>query len=107
MELKVHYHVLTFISCFISLISGLMPNTVDAFLIFPIWYIATVPDTDTKWPTILLIREYHTAQHMYFFAVALYKRAQILIGDIWACFHGEGLGHFTDIDTITMFADYR
>ncbi|XP_023727755.1 queuosine salvage protein isoform X2 [Cryptotermes secundus] len=39
--------------------------------------------------------------------VAIYKRAQILIGDIWACFRGEGLGHFSDIDTITMFADYR
>lgn len=39
--------------------------------------------------------------------VALYKRAQILIGDIWACFNGEGLGFFYDIDEITMFADYR
>lgn len=39
--------------------------------------------------------------------VALYKRAQILIGDLWACFRGEGLGHFDDIHKITMFADYR
>lgn len=40
--------------------------------------------------------------------VGIYKRAQIVIGDIWACFRGEGLGEFTDInDTITMFADYR
>uniref|UniRef100_A0A1B0CK85 Queuosine 5'-phosphate N-glycosylase/hydrolase n=1 Tax=Lutzomyia longipalpis TaxID=7200 RepID=A0A1B0CK85_LUTLO len=39
--------------------------------------------------------------------VAIYKRAQILIGDIWACYRGEGLGEFTDIETITMFADYR
>jgi hypothetical protein len=39
--------------------------------------------------------------------VAIYKRAQILIGDIWACFRGQGLGQFNDIDTITMFADYR
>jgi len=39
--------------------------------------------------------------------VALWKRAQILIGDIWACHHGEGLGAFDDIDTLTMFADYR
>nr|CAD7403361.1 unnamed protein product [Timema poppensis] len=39
--------------------------------------------------------------------VALYKRAQILIGDIWASFRGKGLGFFTDIDSITMFADYR
>lgn len=36
-----------------------------------------------------------------------YKRAQILIADIWACFEGEGYGLFHDIDLITMFADYR
>lgn len=41
------------------------------------------------------------------FVVSLYKRAQILIGDIWACFEGKGLGKFDDIDTLTMFADYR
>lgn len=39
--------------------------------------------------------------------VSFYKRAQILVGDIWSCFKGEGLGKFYDIDTITMFADYR
>lgn len=39
--------------------------------------------------------------------VGLYKRAQILIGDIWGCCEGQGLGEFYDFDTITMFADYR
>lgn len=39
--------------------------------------------------------------------VKIYKRAQILIADLWACFDGEQWGHFEDIDTITMFADYR
>lgn len=39
--------------------------------------------------------------------VSLYKRAQILVGDIWACFKNEGIGHFNDIGEITMFADYR
>lgn len=39
--------------------------------------------------------------------VGIYKRAQILVGDIWACYRGEGLGHFDDIQKITMFADYR
>ena len=39
--------------------------------------------------------------------IAFYKRAQILIADIWACFEGQGLGQFDDIDTVTMFADYR
>jgi len=39
--------------------------------------------------------------------VFFYKRAQILIADIWACFEGKGLGEFYDIDQLTMFADYR
>ena len=39
--------------------------------------------------------------------VSFYKRAQILVGDIWACFRGEGIGELRDIDYITMFADYR
>lgn len=39
--------------------------------------------------------------------VAFYKRAQILISDIWACFGGQEYGEFVDIDEITMFADYR
>lgn len=39
--------------------------------------------------------------------VAIYKRAQILVGDIWSCFRGEGIGKFDDIGKITMFADYR
>ncbi|KAJ5083437.1 Protein of unknown function DUF2419 [Penicillium angulare] len=39
--------------------------------------------------------------------VRLYKRAQILVADLWACFNGEDFGKFDDIDKITMFADYR
>lgn len=39
--------------------------------------------------------------------VSFYKRAQILVADLWACFEGEGPGSFADIDSITMFADYR
>lgn len=39
--------------------------------------------------------------------VSLYKRAQILIGDIWSCFEGKNLGKFNDLEKITMFADYR
>lgn len=41
------------------------------------------------------------------FTVAIYKRAQILIADIWSSFRGSGFGKFYDIDTLTMFADYR
>ncbi|XP_030557992.1 queuosine salvage protein [Drosophila novamexicana] len=39
--------------------------------------------------------------------VSILKRAQILIGDLWSCYRGEGLGYFEDIEKITMFADYR
>ncbi|KAM5474971.1 hypothetical protein MauCBS54593_001442 [Microsporum audouinii] len=39
--------------------------------------------------------------------VRFYKRAQILVADIWACFQGQSYGEFHDIDKITMFADYR
>jgi len=39
--------------------------------------------------------------------IKLYKRAQILVADLWACFGGSSYGKFDDIDEITMFADYR
>jgi hypothetical protein len=39
--------------------------------------------------------------------VRLLKRAQILVADIWACFQGTSYGAFSDIDSLTMFADYR
>ncbi|KAL1971353.1 hypothetical protein VTN77DRAFT_305 [Rasamsonia byssochlamydoides] len=39
--------------------------------------------------------------------VRFYKRAQILVADLWACFEGQSYGEFHDIDKITMFADYR
>ncbi|XP_046639735.1 queuosine salvage protein-like isoform X2 [Daphnia pulicaria] len=39
--------------------------------------------------------------------VSFYKRAQILVADIWSIFKGKGFGNFTDVDSITMFADYR
>ncbi|KAJ8938638.1 hypothetical protein NQ318_015937 [Aromia moschata] len=39
--------------------------------------------------------------------VSFYKRAQILIGDIWSCFRNTGIGYFEDINEITAFADYR
>ncbi|KAF8532773.1 hypothetical protein BDD12DRAFT_919467 [Trichophaea hybrida] len=39
--------------------------------------------------------------------VNFYKRAQILVADVWACFNGQSFGEFDDIDDLTMFADYR
>jgi len=43
----------------------------------------------------------------HFLTVAILKRAQILVADVWACCGGRGLGEFNDIDEITAFADYR
>ncbi|KAG0371141.1 hypothetical protein BGZ54_010115 [Gamsiella multidivaricata] len=39
--------------------------------------------------------------------VQFFKRAQILVADLWACFQNQDYGEFKDIDEITMFADYR
>ena len=39
--------------------------------------------------------------------VFLYKRAQILVGDLYGSFRGQGLGAFRDVGKLTMFADYR
>ena len=39
--------------------------------------------------------------------VAIHKRAQILVADLWQLFEGKGICQFNDIDCITMFADYR
>jgi hypothetical protein len=36
-----------------------------------------------------------------------YKRAQIFVADIYGAFGGKGLGEFTDMHKLTMFADYR
>ncbi|KAI4214933.1 MAG: hypothetical protein LQ351_002648 [Letrouitia transgressa] len=50
---------------------------------------------------------FNDVQHFEGREVRFYKRAQILVADLWACFEGGGYGEFHDIDTITMFADYR
>eukprot|EP00055_Hartaetosiga_balthica_P013752 m.72013 g.72013 ORF g.72013 m.72013 type:complete len:360 (+) comp8365_c0_seq15:302-1381(+) len=39
--------------------------------------------------------------------VWILKRVQILVADLWGCFKGASWGQFDDIDSITMFADYR
>lgn len=36
-----------------------------------------------------------------------YKRAQIFCADVWGAFKHQGLGEFTDLHRLTMFADYR
>ena len=35
------------------------------------------------------------------------KRAQIFAADVWHKFQGKDYGEFYDINTLTMFADYR
>ena len=43
---------------------------------------------------------YHSQQ------VFFYKRAQILVADLWGAFEGKSLGEFSDISSLTCFADY-
>jgi len=56
---------------------------------------------------LLILYTLHLMNYNLFFLVAIYKRAQILIADIWSSFRGTGFGEFRDIDSLTMFADYR
>ncbi len=39
--------------------------------------------------------------------VSFNKRAQICVADLWAAHNGEGIGAFTNVDSLTIFADYR
>ncbi|VDL95293.1 unnamed protein product [Schistocephalus solidus] len=39
--------------------------------------------------------------------VTFWKRAQILVADLWLAFKGQSFGYFKDIDSLTAFADYR
>jgi hypothetical protein len=41
------------------------------------------------------------------YTAKFYKRAQILVADVWGCMGGEGIAAFHDISDLTMFADYR
>ncbi len=39
--------------------------------------------------------------------VPFYKRAQIVVSDLWGAFSGQGPGAFDNLDALTMFADYK
>jgi len=39
--------------------------------------------------------------------VAFYKRAQILVSDLYASFHGGSFGAFREMEKLTAFADYK
>jgi hypothetical protein len=39
--------------------------------------------------------------------VFFYKRAQILVSDLYGVFNGADWGHFMDVDKLTAFADYK
>ena len=39
--------------------------------------------------------------------IAFYKRAQILIGDLYCAFDGKRRGNLKNLDKLTMFADYK
>lgn len=39
--------------------------------------------------------------------VRFFKRAQICVADLYSAFHGQSWGAFTDLDQLTIFADYK
>lgn len=39
--------------------------------------------------------------------IYLYKRAQLLVADLYGAFEGQGHGEFLDLDKLTIFADYK
>lgn len=39
--------------------------------------------------------------------VYIYKRVQLLVADLYGAFEGEGYGEFSDLDQLTIFADYK
>lgn len=39
--------------------------------------------------------------------ISLYKRAQILVADFWGVMEAKGEGNIPNLDSLTMFADYR
>ncbi len=39
--------------------------------------------------------------------VPFFKRAQILVSDLWGAFEGAGPGRFDELEALTMFADYK
>ena len=39
--------------------------------------------------------------------VRFYKRAQLLVSDLYGAYQGQGWGKFDDLDELTVFADYK
>ncbi|VDM18952.1 unnamed protein product [Hydatigera taeniaeformis] len=60
-----------------------------------------------KFPSFRDRAIYKERHGMLNFALSELLRAQILIADLWLAFKGKSYGHFSDIDALTAFADYR
>lgn len=63
--------------------------------------VALVRSVSEKFPSFRDVARYR--DHEVFF----YKRAQIFAADLYGAFEGKGWGHFTDLDKLTAFADYK
>ncbi len=50
---------------------------------------------------------FYDVAHYHTHPVKFFKRAQICVADLHAAFAGETWGTFTDIDQLTIFADYK
>jgi hypothetical protein len=55
-------------------------------------------------PNLPVSHSHHTTSKH---PVHFYKRAQILVADLWGAFGGKDWGEFENIDQLTAFADYK
>jgi hypothetical protein len=62
---------------------------------------ALVADVVRRFPSFDDVTTYASEE------VRFYKRAQILISDLYGIYEGRGLGAFDDLDRLTAFADYK
>ena len=60
--------------------------------------------------TLLLARDFSSFNDVVLYRnrlVRFYKRAQICVADLYGAFGGKSWGAFTDMDQLTIFADYK
>lgn len=63
--------------------------------------VALVKEVVEKFPSFNDIASYKGK------TIYLYKRAQLLVVDLYGAFEGQGHGEFLDLDQLTIFADYK
>lgn len=65
---------------------------------------------DAAWVTQMIVENFPSFNDIAIYEaheVRFYKRAQILVADLWGAFGGKQWGEFRNIDVLTAFADYK